>query len=221
MLVSSRKDWVERARHLASQARMPSPHYEHEEVGYNYRLSNLLAAVGRGQLRSLAGRVQRRREHFAAYRGALGDLPGWHFMPEATYGECNRWLTCVTIDPGPNPTLYGDRDALVTALLNLLDNAWKYSGEHKQITIRTTADAHTVSIAVADQGIGIPRRHLRRIFDRFYQVDRSLTRTAGGTGLGLAIVKFIVEGHHGTIDVTSAPNKGSTFTLRLPVEAQV
>jgi dTDP-4-amino-4,6-dideoxygalactose transaminase len=112
MLVSSRADWVERARHLSTQARVPAAHYEHQEVGYNYRLSNLLAAVGRGQLRCLAGRVERRREHFAAYQQALGDLPGWQLMPEAAYGHGNRWLTCVTIDP----TLGPDRERVRVAL---------------------------------------------------------------------------------------------------------
>jgi dTDP-4-amino-4,6-dideoxygalactose transaminase len=112
MLVSSRADWIERARHLSTQARVPAAHYEHEEVGYNYRLSNLLAAVGRGQLRCLADRVERRRQHFAAYQRGLGDLPGWQLMPEATYGRSNRWLTCATIDP----TLGPDREHVRLAL---------------------------------------------------------------------------------------------------------
>jgi pyridoxal phosphate-dependent aminotransferase EpsN len=112
MLVSARKDWVDRARYLATQARMPAHHYEHEDVGYNYRLSNLLAAIGRGQLRCLPARVARRREHFEAYQRALGGLPGWHFMPEANYGQANRWLTCVTIDPSRGP----DREQLRAAL---------------------------------------------------------------------------------------------------------
>jgi dTDP-4-amino-4,6-dideoxygalactose transaminase len=112
MLVSSRADWVERARHLSTQARVPAAHYEHEEVGYNYRLSNLLAAVGRGQLRSLPSRVERRREHFAAYQQGLGDLPGWQLMPEAAYGRSNRWLTCVTLDGTSGP----DREQVRLAL---------------------------------------------------------------------------------------------------------
>jgi dTDP-4-amino-4,6-dideoxygalactose transaminase len=102
--MSSRKDWVERARFLSTQARLPAPHYEHDEVGYNYRMSNLLAAVGRGQLRVLEARVARRREIFEAYRRDLGDLPGWSFMPEAHYGRSNRWLTCVLIDPALGPS---------------------------------------------------------------------------------------------------------------------
>lgn len=112
MLVSSRKDWIERARFLSTQARLPAPHYEHDEVGYNYRMSNLLAAVGRGQLRVLESRVARRREIFEAYRRDLSDLPGVSFMPEATYGRSNRWITCVLIDPTLGPGREEIRQAL-------------------------------------------------------------------------------------------------------------
>jgi dTDP-4-amino-4,6-dideoxygalactose transaminase len=98
MLLSDRKEWIDRARFLATQARDPAPHYQHSTIGYNYRMSNLLAAVGRGQLRHLDERVARRRENNAFYRQALGDLPGLAFMPEASYGRSNCWLTCVTVD---------------------------------------------------------------------------------------------------------------------------
>jgi dTDP-4-amino-4,6-dideoxygalactose transaminase len=99
MLVSPRAEWIERARYLATQARQPVVHYEHTEVGFNYRMSNLLAAVGRGQLRSLDARVAHRRAVNAAYRDALGDLPGIGFMPEAGYGGSSWWLTCITVAP--------------------------------------------------------------------------------------------------------------------------
>ena len=99
MLVSASGQLIERARHLANQARDPFPHYEHSVIGYNYRLSNLLAAVGRAQLRGLDGRIERRRATHRAYESALGDLPGLRLMPVADYGEPNFWLTCVTIDP--------------------------------------------------------------------------------------------------------------------------
>ena len=99
MLVSERADLISAARQLASQARDPAPHYEHSRVGYNYRLSNLLAAVGRGQLRVLEERVALRRAHFEYYRRALGGLEGWDFMPEAPYGVSTRWLTCATVGP--------------------------------------------------------------------------------------------------------------------------
>jgi pyridoxal phosphate-dependent aminotransferase EpsN len=99
MLVSRDSTLIGKARFLASQARDPAPHYQHSEIGYNYRMSNLLAAVGRGQLSHLENRVARRREIFDYYRIALEDLPGIEFMPEAPYGRCTRWLTCLTIDP--------------------------------------------------------------------------------------------------------------------------
>jgi dTDP-4-amino-4,6-dideoxygalactose transaminase len=99
MFVSSDRSLVERARHLATQARDPAPHYQHSTVGYNYRMSNLLAAVGRGQLRVLRNRVSRKREIFHFYQRALGDLPGVSFMPIAGYGEPNYWLTCILVDP--------------------------------------------------------------------------------------------------------------------------
>jgi dTDP-4-amino-4,6-dideoxygalactose transaminase len=100
MLVSDDRALVEHARKLATQAREPAPHYEHAEIGYNYRLSNVLAAIGRGQLTVLAERVAARRRNFAFYRDALGDLPGVEMMPEAPWGTHSRWLTCLTIDPG-------------------------------------------------------------------------------------------------------------------------
>ena len=109
MLVSRRRDIVERARYLSTQARQPVAHYEHEDVGYNYRLSNLLAAVGRGQLAGLDAKVARRRAVRAAYQSALTGCRGIEFMPEAAYGRSNGWLTCVTIDPA----LFGaDREAV-------------------------------------------------------------------------------------------------------------
>lgn len=99
MLVSFDESLVKRARYLSCQARDPAPHYEHSTIGYNYRLSNLLAALGRGQLTVLNERVEKRRQVFAWYQELLGDLPGLSFMPEASYGRCTRWLTCVLIEP--------------------------------------------------------------------------------------------------------------------------
>jgi dTDP-4-amino-4,6-dideoxygalactose transaminase len=98
-MASARKDLVDRARFLATQARDPAPHYEHSTIGFNYRLSNLLAAVGRGQLSVLGDRVAARRANNAFYREALGDLPGVTFQPEAPWGKSSCWLTCITIDP--------------------------------------------------------------------------------------------------------------------------
>jgi len=98
MLVCRDGQVAEHIRHLATQARDPAPHYQHSRVGYNYRLSNILAAVGRAQLRVLDQRVAARRRTFDHYVELLGDLPGIDFMPEAATGTSNRWLTCVTIE---------------------------------------------------------------------------------------------------------------------------
>lgn len=97
-LVATRKDLVDRARFLSTQARDPAPHYQHSTIGFNYRLSNLLAAVGRGQLQVLADRVAARRANNAFYREALSDLPGLAFLPEAPWGKSTCWLTCITLD---------------------------------------------------------------------------------------------------------------------------
>jgi pyridoxal phosphate-dependent aminotransferase EpsN len=98
MLVTDRAEWAERARHLATQARDPAPHYEHSEIGFNYRLSNLCAAVGRGQLRRLPEMVASCRAINRRYRDELGDLAGLDFMPDAPHGEPTSWLTVATID---------------------------------------------------------------------------------------------------------------------------
>lgn len=98
-LVSEDVEMVEKARFLATQARDPAPHYQHSHIGYNYRMSNLLAAVGRGQLQVLDDRVSKRRSNNEFYRAALEGVPGVAFMPEAGFGKSNHWLTCITVDP--------------------------------------------------------------------------------------------------------------------------
>ena len=98
MLASDDKELIEHARKLSQQAREPALHYEHAEIGYNYRLSNVLAAIGRGQLGVLDARVARKRDIFAKYQELLGDLPGIEFMPEASYGRCHRWLTVILLN---------------------------------------------------------------------------------------------------------------------------
>ncbi len=98
-MVTDDADAASRARFLATQARDPSPHYEHTVMGYNYRMSNLLAALGRAQLADLERRVERRRDHNAFYRQALGDLPGVRFMEEGAENRTMFWLTTFTVDP--------------------------------------------------------------------------------------------------------------------------
>ena len=99
MLVTQNRQWADKVRHLATQARLPAPHYEHEEIGFNYRLSNLLAAIGRGQLRALDDRVRKRRANFQYYQDHLEAFPGVEFMPESSGSHSTRWLTCLLIDP--------------------------------------------------------------------------------------------------------------------------
>jgi pyridoxal phosphate-dependent aminotransferase EpsN len=98
MLVSDDADFIAHARKLATQARDPAPHYQHSEIGYNYRMSNVLAGIGRGQLQVLEDRVQARRRNFAFYQQTLGDLPGIDFMPEMSWGRHTRWLSCITVN---------------------------------------------------------------------------------------------------------------------------
>ena len=99
MLVSDEESLIRKAKFLATQARDTAPHYQHSHIGYNYRLSNVLAGIGRGQLCVLEDRVNARRTNFDFYKKALNGLPGIQFMPEAEFGRSNRWLTCLTIEP--------------------------------------------------------------------------------------------------------------------------
>jgi pyridoxal phosphate-dependent aminotransferase EpsN len=99
MLASADAALIAHARSLATQARAPTPWYEHAEIGYNYRMSNILAGIGRGQLRVLEDRVQARRRNFDFYCERLGRMAGIDFMPEAPWGRHARWLTCITVDP--------------------------------------------------------------------------------------------------------------------------
>ncbi len=97
-LLSNDQELIEKARFLATQARDPAPHYQHSQVGYNYRMSNVVAGIGRGQMEVLPERVRRRREIFAFYQQAFSDIPAISFSPELSDTEGNRWLTCILID---------------------------------------------------------------------------------------------------------------------------
>jgi len=113
MLLADKGSWIDRARFLATQAREPVAHYEHRELGYNYRLSNVLAGLGLSQLDDLSRRIAAKRAHFEAYRAALGELPGVRFMPIEDPDAANYWLTCMTIDPVDGGS---SRDAVIAAL---------------------------------------------------------------------------------------------------------
>jgi dTDP-4-amino-4,6-dideoxygalactose transaminase len=99
MLVSHNEDLIAKARNLSTQARVPAPHYQHETIGFNYRMSNVVAGIIRGQLRVFSVRISRKREIFNWYQKRLSNLPGIAFMPEAEYGQSTRWLNCILVDP--------------------------------------------------------------------------------------------------------------------------
>jgi len=113
MLVSQDAELIAQARQLATQARDPAPHYEHSQLGYNYRMSNILAAIGRAQFTTLDVKVEKRRALFQQYHERLSPLPGVSFMPEADFGKSTRWLTCMLLDPEHSKVT---RDAILDAL---------------------------------------------------------------------------------------------------------
>ncbi len=119
--------------------------------------------------------------------------------------------------PSGRLSVLGDRRQLVSAIYNLLENAVKYSEDGSRVALSARTDGRWVDIAVVDHGVGIPRRDLERVFERFYRVDRARSRDSGGTGLGLSIVRHVAGNHQGEVRAESQEGQGSTFTLRLPV----
>jgi dTDP-4-amino-4,6-dideoxygalactose transaminase len=150
MLVTQSPQFAERARHLATQAKEPFPHYEHTTVGYNYRLSNLLAALGRAQLRGLDNRIECRRRIDATYREGLLGLPGVSPMPRTAVGTSNFWLSCILIDP---EAFGADREAVRLAL------------EAHDIESRPTWKPLHLQPAFTGIGLAGPGR-CARVFDR-------------------------------------------------------
>lgn len=159
MLVSDDEGAIAKCRFWSTQARDPAPYYLHSEYGYNYRLSNILAAIGRGQLQTLDQRVARRREIFAIYRQELGDLPGIDFMPEASFGRSNRWLTAMTMDPSIIKTSPIELGKYLNELNIETRPAWKPM--HTQPMFKNARYfAHSEQISVCDKlyetGICLP-----------------------------------------------------------------
>nr|WP_246944336.1 aminotransferase class I/II-fold pyridoxal phosphate-dependent enzyme [Bacillus pinisoli] len=159
MLVSDNLKALERARYLASQARQPVMHYQHEEVGYNYRLSNLLAAVGRGQLAQLDQKVQIKRSIYNNYFNELSKIKGIHFMPEISDGYSTRWLTCITVDQ-KNTKL--DRNKIIKTMQQQNIEArpvWKplhLQPVYKNNLFFTTQEVGSVSSHLFENGICLP-----------------------------------------------------------------
>mgnify|MGYP003325972728 FL=1 len=132
-------------------------------------------------------------------------------LPRARERSIDLQVDCdAAVEASVNPPL------LEQAVINLVDNAIKYSSDGKAVRLAARADAGGLSIVVRDEGCGIEAEHLPRLFERFYRVDKARSRKLGGTGLGLSIVKHIVQAHGGTVSVESRPGAGSTFTIQLP-----
>jgi heavy metal sensor kinase len=121
------------------------------------------------------------------------------------------------LDAGPETTIEADESLLLQLLLNLIDNAIKYTPTGGDVRVGWGVERSAAFVTVHDSGIGIAASDLPHIFERFYRVDKARSRSEGGTGLGLAISRWIVEAHGGEISATSQPDKGSTFTVRLPL----
>lgn len=158
MLASHDKALIDQARFLSQQARDPAPHYEHTQIGYNYRMSNILAAIGRGQLRVLDERVKAKRRIFEYYRNALKDIPGIDFMPEAPYGKANYWLTVILI----NPEIFGaDREIIRLALdAENIESRPVWKPMHMQPVFKTTYKSRytggNVSEDLFERGLCLP-----------------------------------------------------------------
>ena len=128
----------------------------------------------------------------------------------------NRKIS-ITFADSTSAIVLGDRDQLIMAVHNLIENAINYSPESTKVSITTHIEDGVIDIAVTDQGIGIPDAEKERIFERFYRVDPARSRQTGGTGLGLSIVKHVASKHGGEVTLWSVENVGSTFSLRLPI----
>jgi signal transduction histidine kinase len=175
-------------------------------AGENARLSRLIEHV------LTFARVDRNR-HGLVFRDVLPAA----VVEEAAAIQGRERFPGLTVDVAPDlAPLYGDQDALVTVLLNLLENAYKYSGDDRRVSLRARQEHTRVVLEVQDNGIGIERRDWKRIFRPFYQVDQRLARERGGCGLGLSIVEFIVRAHGGEVTVESEPGAGSVFRVALP-----
>jgi len=116
------------------------------------------------------------------------------------------------------PELEIDREAVSQALINLVNNAIKYSADHRRIRIAALRSGDQVRLSVSDSGIGIAKAEHRKIFEKFYRAEHSLVHETKGSGLGLSLVQHIMDAHGGSVDVDSAPGRGSTFTLAFPVK---
>jgi two-component system sensor histidine kinase SenX3 len=137
-------------------------------------------------------------------------------IDQSQVGADNRKIKISTGDIA-NGVVLGDRDQLIMAIQNLVENAVNYSPEGTQVTVSSIVKDGIITISITDQGIGIPENEKERIFERFYRVDPARSRESGGTGLGLSIVKHVATKHGGDVSVWSVEDVGSTFSLKLPI----
>ena len=137
-------------------------------------------------------------------------------VAQSAFSAESRKIT-VEIGEIEDATVIGDRDQLIMAVLNLVENAINYSPENTKVSVVVKVKQELLEISVTDQGIGIAEGELARVFERFYRVDPARSRMTGGTGLGLSIVKHVALNHGGDIKVWSKEGVGSTFTLQLPI----
>ncbi|MDP4931206.1 MAG: ATP-binding protein [Candidatus Nanopelagicaceae bacterium] len=141
-------------------------------------------------------------------------------VAQSAFSAESRKIT-VEIGEIEDATVIGDRDQLIMAVLNLVENAINYSPENTKVSVVVKVKEELLEISVTDQGIGIAEGELARVFERFYRVDPARSRMTGGTGLGLSIVKHVALNHGGDIKVWSKEGVGSTFTLQLPITEKV
>ena len=127
----------------------------------------------------------------------------------------DKGITLSVLVPEDLPKALGDRDRLEQVMVNLLDNAIKYTPSGGSVSVSACQESTAVRVDVGDTGIGIPAEDISRIFERFYRVDKARSHELGGTGLGLAIVKHIIQGHNGRLHVESRPGKGSVFSFSI------
>lgn len=179
MLVSDDMQYIRQAKFLANQARDPAPHYQHSQVGYNYRLSNLLAAVGRGQLANLGTKIAHRKKIKAFYRNALEEIPGIEFMPDANYGDPNCWLTVILV----NPEMFGaDREAVRIALeAENIESRPVWKPMHMQPVYQECRKrGGAVAEEIFEKGLCLPSGPALSISDQEYIIE--VVRRAQGSG---------------------------------------
>jgi heavy metal sensor kinase len=152
---------------------------------------------------------------------SLGDLLQDLYLQGKTLGEQKAIDISLSLQVIEDIRLKGDQFHLHRLMLNLVNNAIKYTPENGRVEIRLAVEGNEAVLAVADSGIGIAAEHLPHLFERFYRVDEARNRSAGGTGLGLAIVKSIAEAHEGRVEIESTPGTGSVFTIRLPLSGPI